>query len=84
MSKVDKLPLTKVTLNLVKGDKEILSRFYPTLGWSVAARRIIQKFAKQLLEREAQEVATSDEPLDIDLPNIEESEEDDGDAKEST
>ncbi len=84
MSKVDRLPLTKVTLNLFKGDKEILERFYPSLGWSVAARRIINKFSKQLLERESQEIVTSDEPLDIDVPNIEESKEDDGEASKST
>ncbi|KKM67652.1 hypothetical protein LCGC14_1468940 [marine sediment metagenome] len=36
------IPLEKVTLNLVEGDKRILGAFYPEKGWSVAAREILK------------------------------------------
>ena len=40
--------LQKVTLNLAMGDKDTLAAFYPQVGWSVAARRIIELHCNQL------------------------------------
>ena len=42
--------LEKVTLNLRKGDKEILAKHYKKVGWSVAARTIIHDFCGRLEE----------------------------------
>lgn len=38
----------KVTLNMVAGDKEILERYYPNCGWSVAARQILHRHCQRL------------------------------------
>lgn len=48
MSRVAEAPLEKVTLNIVEGDKETLQRFYHSMGWSVAARRILNDYCEQL------------------------------------
>ena len=61
-------PLEKKTLNLTKGDADILHQFYPQLGWSVAARQIIRKHCKALEERANKEGIEEDDgqPIDID------------------
>lgn len=66
-----KAPLQKVTLNLIEGDRDILNNFFPAQGWSVAARAIINRFCRALLERESQ--SQSDQKLDVSIPldNIE-------------
>ena len=64
-------PLEKVTLNITEGDKETLANFYPALGWSVAARIILNKACNRLRELESQEVVADTAALDIKLPNIE-------------
>lgn len=46
--------LEKVTLNLNKGDKDVLALFYPSVGWSVAARKIIALHCDRLREQEAE------------------------------
>lgn len=40
--------LEKVTLNITKGDKETLATFHSTIGWSVAARALINKYCEWL------------------------------------
>lgn len=68
MPRTSKDPLEKVTLNLVKGDKETLAAFHPQLGWSVACREIIKRYCEELrladskIERRA---------IEIDLSNLE-------------
>lgn len=63
--------LEKVTINLYDGDKDTLSSFYSTMGWSVAARRIIHKYCEVLRERDSQEVQANSESLDVELPSME-------------
>ncbi len=69
MPRVKQEELQKVTLNLSLGDKEILSRFFPTVGWSVAARKIINRTCRRLEENESQ---TTDKVglIDISIENI--------------
>lgn len=43
--------LQKVTFNLVKGDRDTLDQHFPSVGWSVAARRIINKACRKLREK---------------------------------
>lgn len=50
--------LEKVTLNIRKGDKEVLQKFYPTVGWSVAARTIISNAVQKLLAAEKERSST--------------------------
>jgi len=42
------MELQKVTLNIIKGDREVLEKWFPTTGWSVAARTVIHKFCNRL------------------------------------
>lgn len=58
----------KVTLNLEPGDKDILAAFYPQLGWSVAARRLINNFCKKLRESEKE---ITKKTLEVELPEEE-------------
>jgi len=63
--------LEKVTLNINRGDKEILQQFFAQLGWSVAARLVINKFCRRLAEKENQTVKTTTESLINDnLPDL--------------
>ncbi len=66
------VPLEKVTLNLVEGDKHILGAFYPEKGWSVAAREILHNFSNALREIESQKVKPETLKLEIKLPFIKE------------
>ena len=50
MPKSKKEDLEKVTLNIVKGDKETLATFHANLGWSVAARILIRDYCQYLRE----------------------------------
>ncbi len=63
--------LEKVTFNLYNGDKDTLCSFYSTMGWSVAARRIIHKYCEVLREKDSQEVQVNSESLDVELPSME-------------
>ena len=63
-------PLEKVTLNIFKGDKEVIQKFYPALGWSVASREVIHNFCQSLREKDSQEVLTESPPLNIDLSKL--------------
>ncbi len=71
MPKETGIDLEKVTLNLYRGDKDILASFYSALGWSVAARNIIHKYCEILREKDSQEVMTAVDSLDIELPSVE-------------
>ncbi len=57
MAKQSREELEKVTLNLYEGDRDILAAFYPALGWSVAARKILHRFCDRLRQH--------DTPVDI-------------------
>ena len=60
--------LEKVTFNMTKGDKELLTQFYPVIGWSVAARRIIRNHCQVKLEKINQVVMTDAPDIDVDIP----------------
>lgn len=62
-----RLPLEKVTLNLVAGDKETLELFHPAKGWSVGARGYIHDICKQLREMDSQEVLANSELLNVNI-----------------
>lgn len=70
MSRQKSVPLEKVTLNLEEGDRETLIKFYPHVGWSVAARRIIKIHCAHLNELESQQSKPFNVE-DIDLSGIE-------------
>lgn len=67
------IPLEKVTINLIEGDKHTLEVFYPEKGWSVAARQILHEHCNSLRELESQKVKPKELELQIDLPFLEES-----------
>ena len=67
------ISLEKVTLNLVEGDKLILSAFYPETGWSPAARQIINTYCNALREIESQKVKPETLKIEIELPFLKES-----------
>ncbi len=69
MPRVKKEELQKVTLNLSMGDKDILSQFFPAVGWSVAARRIINRACRRLQESESQSESTGGK-IDITIGDI--------------
>lgn len=52
--------LEKVTLNIEKGTRETLAKFFPTLGWSVAARKILDQSCRRLNERASQNIPEED------------------------
>ena len=68
------VPLEKVTINLIEGDKHILSAFYPEKGWSVAAREIINNYCTQLRELESQQVRPETLKVKIEIPFLKEAE----------
>lgn len=70
MPRVKKEELQKVTLNLSQGDRDTLARFFPAVGWSVAARRIINRACRRLQESESQS-APAGGVIDINIGNIE-------------
>ena len=54
MPRKSPVPLELVTLNLVKGDREVLERFYPKpVGYQMAIRALVNQHVKALLERES-------------------------------
>ena len=65
------VPLEKVTLNLFKGDKDTLAAFYPSRGWSVAAREIIEDHCAALRAEEAQKLERKHIEVDVDLTPLE-------------
>lgn len=69
MPRVKKEELQKVTLNLTMGDRDVLSKFFPAVGWSVAARRIINRACRRLQESESQS-APRGEKIDINIGDI--------------
>ncbi len=60
--------LDKVTLNIIRGDKEVLESFFPAKGWSVAVRELIHNICERLRESDSQEVLSNSNPLDIEIP----------------
>jgi len=46
--------LIKVTFNVKVDDWELLERFYPQIGKTVAARRILNNFCNALRQREGE------------------------------
>ena len=69
MPRVKKEELQKVTLNLSMGDKDTLSQFFPAVGWSVAARRIINRACRRLQESDSQSEPTGGK-IDINIGDI--------------
>ena len=69
MPRVKKEELQKVTLNLSMGDRDTLSQFFPTVGWSVAARRIIHRACRRLKESDSQSEPTGGK-IDISIGDI--------------
>ena len=65
------VPLQKVTLNLLAGDKDTLCSFYTAKGWTVAARDIIHDHCVWLREKDSQEIQKSIEGLNIKPPSLE-------------
>lgn len=70
MPRVKQEELEKVTLNLTAGDRETLGRFFPAVGWSVAARKIINRTCRRLEENESQS-SNGGGSFDISIGNIE-------------
>lgn len=52
-------------MNMYPEDKETLEKFFPKLGWSPAARAIIQKVCKKLREKEQRENVGSSITIDL-------------------
>jgi len=71
MSREAGVPLEKVTLNLVQGDKEILQTYFSATGWTVQARNIINNYCNALRERDSQEIQSTLTELNIELPEME-------------
>ena len=69
MPRVKKEELQKVTLNPSMGDKDTLSKFFPAVGWSVAARRIINRACRRLKESDSQSEPTGGK-IDITIGDI--------------
>lgn len=46
--------LERVTLYFHKGDKEIISKYFPRTGYSEPIRNLIHKFANKLRERDSE------------------------------
>lgn len=67
MPKAAEYDLEKVTLNIVKGDKETLGTFYAKLGWSVAARELIHKHCNEL-RKAAEDDGLEDSNLMVTIP----------------
>ena len=68
--KINNIPveLEKVTLNIVKGDKDVLESFFPAKGWSVAARELLHRVCDRLRESDSQEVLSNSNLSDIEIP----------------
>ena len=60
--------LEKVTLNITRGDKELLTQFYPVIGWSVAARRVIHNHCQKKLEKINFAVMADAPEIEVDIP----------------
>jgi len=60
---VETEPLQKHTLSFYAGDFEKLAAFYPQIGPSVAARRIVRDHLRLLESKMAPEKALKVEPL---------------------
>ena len=84
MPKASEVPLQKVTLNLVEGDKDLLASYYGNLGWSVAAREIIHRFCVKLREKDSQEVQSGTGKIDLDLTSLLPERKTDGDDQKPT
>jgi len=69
MPRIKKEELQKVTLNLSMGDRDTLSKFFPAVGWSVAARRIINRACRRLQESDSQTAPTGGS-IDINIGDI--------------
>ena len=68
MAREKSVPLEKVTLNLVLGDKEILQAYFPATGWTVQVRNVIHRYCNALREKDSPQVQSNVENLDIELP----------------
>ncbi len=60
--------LEKVTINITRGDKGLLVQFYPVIGWSVAARRIINNHCQQKLKKIDSAVMADAPEIEVDIP----------------
>ena len=69
MPRIVETPLEKVTLNLVEGDKEVLLRFYHSMGWSVAARKVIHTYCEKL--RKIADTDSTSLNITVDLSTLE-------------
>jgi len=47
--------LQKVTILLREGDKEVLQRFFPAAGYSVAIRECVHQMCTRLLDQDREE-----------------------------
>lgn len=67
MPKTTDRPLENVALRLYAGDKEVLKRFYPEIGYNAAIREIVTKHVAKLKELESRKGTSANVPaIDID------------------
>lgn len=55
-----------VTVRLFEGDKEVISRFFPKQGYNDVIRKLVNKFANQLREKENEILSEIDIEGDFD------------------
>lgn len=66
MPKQTDRPLVPVALRLYEGDKEVLARFYPEIGYNAAVRELVTKHVAKLKELESRQGLTHVPAIDID------------------
>lgn len=59
--------LEKKTIRLHRGDTGILEKFYPTMGYNAAIRKLVRKHCRALEERASQAEAGTHLELDLEL-----------------
>lgn len=59
--------LKKVTIRLHDGDTEILEKFYPSVGYNAAIRKLVRKHCRALEEHSSQKESELSTNLDINL-----------------
>lgn len=55
-----KRDVVKVTLYINSQDRDTLTKFFPTVGWTVAARRVISNFCEKLRAKEVTDERADD------------------------
>lgn len=48
--------IIRISANLFEGDREVLQRFFPKIGWSVAMRQLVHNYCKKLENKESKEL----------------------------